>query len=142
MAPGKARLTQMLHVIAQDDLAPYLPVGILVVMAITFAVANIVLTRVIGPSREGAVKGTTYESGMNPITGARRRFNVRFYVLAMVFLVFDVEIIFLYPWAVTFSQMAPGSQESLVFLGRVLFFLLTTIVAFIYAWRKGVFRFE
>ncbi|MCZ6811811.1 MAG: NADH-quinone oxidoreductase subunit A, partial [Planctomycetota bacterium] len=83
-----------------------------------------------------------YESGMNPIGSARKRFNVRFYILAMTFLVFDVEIIFLYPWAVTFSNLAPRSPEAGLFLGRIMFFIGTSIVAYVYAWRKGVFRWD
>lgn len=128
--------------LAATELPSYLPIGILVVMAILFAVGNVVASRLIGPRREGAEKGLTYESGMNPVTSARKRFNVRFYVVAMVFLVFDVEIIFLYPWAATFAQMQPRTEEGLIFLGRILFFLFTTVVAFVYAYRKGVFRFE
>lgn len=128
--------------IATVDFSQYAPLGILVLMAIGFAVANIVLTKIIGPSRQGDVKGITYESGMNPVGTARKRFNVRFYIIAVTFLVFDVEIIFLYPWAATFSHLEPGSALSAEFLGRVLFFLFTTVVAYIYAFRKGVFRFD
>ena len=120
----------------------YLPILLLALMAVGFAVGNLVLSRVLGPRREGEVKSSTYESGMKPIGGARKRFNVRFYILAMTFLVFDVEIIFLYPWAVSFAQINPRSPDGALFLGRVLFFLFTTIVAYIYALRKGVFRFE
>ncbi|HYE03665.1 MAG TPA: NADH-quinone oxidoreductase subunit A, partial [Phycisphaerales bacterium] len=83
---------------ASVDVGSYAPVLLLIVMAITFAVANIVLSRLFGPRREGPVKALTYESGMNPIGTARKRFNVRFYLIAMIFLVFDIEIIFLYPW--------------------------------------------
>ncbi|MEO1585011.1 MAG: NADH-quinone oxidoreductase subunit A [Planctomycetota bacterium] len=124
------------------DLGSYLPLAIIVLMAITFSVANIVGTFVLGPRRDGAVKGLPYESGMNPVGSARKRFNVRFYLIAMVFLVFDVEIVFLYPWAVTFPNIdftAPGSAEWLV---RILFFLLTTVVAYVYGFRKGVFKFD
>ena len=96
----------------------------------------------IGPSRHGPSKGLTYESGMNPVGTARKRFNVRFYLIAMVFLLFDVEVIFLYPWATTFPNLEPGTREGLVWLGRILFFLLTTIVAYLYGYRKGVFRFD
>jgi NADH-quinone oxidoreductase subunit A len=60
----------------------------------------------------------------------------------MVFLVFDVEVIFLYPWAATFTQLDPQSDQSLVWLGRILFFLLTTVVAYLYGYRKGVFKFD
>lgn len=124
------------------DLRSYLPIGILLLMAVTFAVANVVLTLILGPSRDGAVKSTTYESGMDPIGTARKRFNVRFYIIAMTFLVFDVEVIFLYPWAVTFANINPASPEGQVFLGRVLFFMATTVIAYIYGYRKGVFRFD
>ena len=67
---------------------------------------------------------------------------MRFYILAMTFLVFDVEIIFLYPWAVTYTQLEPGSAESALFLGRILFFIATSIIAYVYAWKKGVFRWD
>lgn len=133
----------MTHATFQStDLPSYLPIGVLLLMAITFAVANVALSLLIGPRREGATKGITYESGMNPISSARKRFNVRFYLIAMVFLVFDVEIIFLFPWAATFAQVGARSDDAAVFLGRVLFFLLTTIIAYIYAQKKGVFRFD
>jgi NADH-quinone oxidoreductase subunit A len=79
---------------------------------------------------------------MDPFGSARKKFNIRFYVLAMTFQVFDVEIIFLYPWAVTFSQLEPRSPEAALFLGRILFFIGTSVVAYIYAWRKGVFRWD
>ncbi len=116
--------------------------GILLLMAVTFGVANLVMTHVLGPSRVGEVKGTTYESGMNPIGNARRRFNVRFFIVAMTFLLFDVEIVFLYPWAATFSQLGLDTGWHTIFLGRMVFFILTTIIAFMYAWRKGVFRYD
>ena len=123
-------------------LSSYVPVGLLVVMALIFAGANLLMTHVLGPRREGPTKDIAYESGMNPVGTARKRFNVRFYILAMTFLVFDVEIIFLYPWAVTFAKLEHTSPESALFLGRIMFFLATSVVAYIYAWRKGVFRWD
>ncbi len=128
--------------LAVVDLDSYIPVAILLVMAILFAVFNLVVTHVLGPTRHGPRKEIAYESGMNPIGTARKRFNVRFYILAMTFLVFDVEIIFLYPWAVTFTQLPPQSAEAQLFLGRIMFFIGTSILAYIYAWRKGVFRWD
>src|SRR5882724_5779547 len=128
--------------LAETDLGSYLPVALIILMAIGFGVANIVLSHVIGPRRQGKTKGQTYESGMNPIGTARKRFNVRFYLIAMVFLVFDVEIIFLYPWASTFPNVAAHSTEALIWLGRIFFFLLTTVVAYLYGYRKGVFKFD
>jgi len=128
--------------LAETPLSNYAPILILVGMAVTFAVANIVLTLIIGPQRDGAVKSATYESGMDPVGTARKRFNVRFYIIAMTFLLFDVEVVFLYPWASTFSNINPDTTEGDVFLFRVLFFLLTTVVAYVYGYRKGVFRFD
>jgi len=128
--------------LAQMDLTTYLPVFIVIVMAITFAVANVVLSKLLGPSRQGAVKEGTYESGMNPVGTARKRFNVRFYLIAVVFLVFDVEIIFLYPWAATFANLKVGSDNATLWLIRIMFFLFTTVVAYLYGWRKGVFKFD
>ncbi len=129
-------------VLALDGIISYLPVGVVIVMATGFVVINIVATTLIGPRADGVVKGMAYESGMDPIGSARKRFNVRFYILAMTFLVFDVEIIFLYPWAVTYAKLEPGSAESALFLGRIIFFMATSVVAYVYAWKKGVFRFD
>src|SRR5437763_9696825 len=84
----------------QDSWAP---VVLLLIIAIGFAVVNVGASLLIGPSRTGPGKEATYESGMIPFGDTRRRFNVRFYIVAMIFLVFDVEIVFLYPWATIFS---------------------------------------
>ena len=124
------------------ELNSYLPVALIVVMAIIFGAVNLIGTHLLGPTRHGDRKDMAYESGMAPIGTARKRFNIRFYILAMTFLVFDVEIIFLYPWAVDFTQMEPLSEEATLFFGRILFFILTSIVAYIYAWKKGVFRWD
>src|SRR5271156_6705106 len=80
------------------------PIVLLLVMGIGFAVTTIALSVLIGPSRTGPVKEGTYESGMVPIGDARQRFNVRFYIVAMIFLVFDVEIVFFYPWASIYAS--------------------------------------
>ena len=125
-----------------DGILSYLPVGVVIAMATGFVVVNIIATTLIGPRADGVIKGLAYESGMDPIGSARKRFNVRFYILAMTFLVFDVEIIFLYPWAVTYAKLEPGSAESALFLGRIIFFMATSVIAYIYAWKKGVFRFD
>ncbi|MFZ2874427.1 MAG: NADH-quinone oxidoreductase subunit A [Phycisphaerales bacterium] len=128
--------------LASTELSAYLPIALIVLMAIGFGVGNVVVSQLIGPRRAGAAKGQSYESGMNPVGTARKRFNVRFYLIAMVFLVFDVEVIFLYPWASTFPNIAERSDEGLIWLARILFFLFTTVVAYVYGYRKGVFRFD
>jgi NADH-quinone oxidoreductase subunit A len=124
------------------DISAYLPIVILLLMAVIFVVVNLLGTHILGPRHRGAEKDIAYESGMNPIGTARKRFNVRFYIVAMTFLVFDVEIIFLYPWAVTFTKLEPQSADARLFLARIMFFIATSIVAYIYAWRKGVFRWD
>lgn len=106
----------------------------------------------LGPKRNTAVKEMPYESGMDPIHDARRRFDVRFHLVAIAFLIFDVELLFLYPWAVasrnkdglkdvieTVGGSAPGFSRQLVF-GEVMVFLALLTLGFVYAWRKGVFR--
>lgn len=125
-----------------DGLDNYAALGVLLLIAVGFGLFNLVATTLLGPSRTGPVKETVYETGMNPIGTARKRFNVRFYILAMTFLVFDVEIVFLYPWATVFPNLAPGDPLGLQFLFRMLFFIGTSIIAFLYAWRKGVFSFD
>jgi len=124
------------------DVQSYLPVLILIAIAASFAIANVVISLLVGPRRDGPAKGRSYESGMNPIGSPRKRFNVRFYLIAMVFLVFDIEIIFLYPWATTFPNIDQTSVASTVWLARILFFVFTTLVAYAYGLRKGVFRFD
>ncbi len=124
------------------DLDNYLPIGLLVVMAVVFAAANLVGTHLLGRRVRGEIKESAYESGMNPFGTARKRFDVRFYILAITFLVFDVEIIFLYPWAVTYTKLVPRSPEATLVLGRIVFFIGTSVVAYVYAWRKGVFRWD
>ncbi len=130
----------MAPVLAQG--VDYVPLGILVLIAIVFAASNLLLTAIFGPGRRGSVKETPYESGMNPVGTARRRFNVRFYIVAMTFLIFDVEVVFFYPWATVFPNLGDNSPLAPLFLFRVLFFLATSVIAYLYAWRKGVFRFD
>jgi NADH-quinone oxidoreductase subunit A len=105
------------------------------------AIALLLLGGRFGPKRNSRVKEMPYESGMNPIHDARRRFDVRFHLVAIAFLVFDVELLFLYPWAVANKAPAPIRQfpAGLVFAEVMVFVALLT-VGFVYAWRKGVFR--
>jgi NADH-quinone oxidoreductase subunit A len=124
------------------DLSSYVPIAVLIGVVLFTAVAILLLTYLLGPRGENEAKRIPYESGMTPVGTPRKRFNVRFYVLAMTFLLFDVEIIFLYPWATTYTQIDATSELGTLFLGRILFFLAATIVAYAYAWRKGVFRFD
>jgi len=125
-----------------------LPIFLVAACATLVALALLGVGSVIGPTRTGRVKEMPYESGMDPIHDTHRRFDVRFYLVAIAFLVFDVELLFLYPWAVA-SRNAEGidraveagwvASRGLVF-GEVLAFIALLAVGFVYAWRKGVFR--
>jgi NADH-quinone oxidoreductase subunit A len=124
-----------------------LPIGLFVLVAAAVSVAMIAAPRLLAPRKRTAVKEMPYESGMDPIHDARRRFAVRFHLVAIAFLVFDVELLFLYPWAVATRnlegiQSVVGtlvSSRGLVFGGAMVFILLV-VVGFIYDWRKGVFK--
>lgn len=129
-----------------DPRSNWAPVLLLLIMGIGFAVTNVIASLLLGPSRTGKVKESTYESGMVPIGDTRKRFNVRFYIVAMIFLVVDVDIIFFYPWATIFphyitSAIVPDWQKNLLLLEMVVFVALL-LVAYIYAWGKGVFRWD
>jgi NADH-quinone oxidoreductase subunit A len=126
-----------------------LPVLLFVVVATLLSAGLLVVGWMMGPRRPGTdVKRMPYESGMDPIHDTRRRFDVRFHLVAIAFLVFDVELLFLYPWAVAAKNpagidVAVASQwvsgRGLVF-GGVLVFTALLLVGFAYDWRKGVFR--
>lgn len=127
-----------------------LPILLFMLCASGLAVGLLIVGKLFGPSKTGAVKEMPYESGMDPIHDTRRRFDVRFYLVAIAFLVFDVELLFLYPWAVAASHKSEGgidaavaagwvSSRGLVF-GEVIVFISLLVLGFIYAWRKGVFQ--
>jgi len=127
---------------------PAIPVFLFVLCALGLSLVLLVLAFTCGPRRSGAVKEMPYESGMDPIHDTRRRFDVRFHLVAIAFLLFDVEVLFLYPWAVATrnpdgidAAVSSGlvSSRGLVF-GEVMVFIALLAVGFVYAWRKGVFR--
>ncbi len=130
-------------------------VAILILIVIFIAVTVGVLTHLLGPKRHGATKDSVYESGMDAFSDSRKRFNVRFYLVAVMFLVFDVEVIFLYPFAVTWPKMMQdgatspltlaaesyGASPTFILVGAGLFFALLT-VGFLYEWQKGIFKWD
>ena len=137
-------LAQAVPASSDDAVSGWAPVVLLIVIGILFAVGNIVASIIIGPSRTGPAKETTYESGMVPVGDTRRRFNVRFYIVAMIFLVIDVDIIFFYPWASIFApviQKGTPDQGGMMLLEMIVFVALL-LVAYFYAWGKGVFRWD
>jgi NADH-quinone oxidoreductase subunit A len=125
-----------------------LPILLFAACAIALAVGMLLLAWAIGPTRQGAVKQMPYESGMDPIHSAHRKFDVRFHLVAIAFLVFDVELLFLYPWAVASRERVLGlaslySEEGLsrgLVFAEVLVFIGLLFLGWVYAWKKGVFR--
>ena len=137
-------LPTVLASLEPDPQNTWAPVLLLIVIAVGFAVTNVAASIVIGPSRTGRGKEETYESGMVPIGDTRKRFNVRFYIVAMIFLVFDVEIVFMYPWATIYPTEVrnPHSTMGGLLLVEMLVFIALLLVAYLYAWGKGVFRWD
>ena len=109
----------------------YLPIGIMIVAGILFGVVMSKASEFLGPKKPTDEKLSTYESGMEPVRSARERFSVRFYLIAMLFIIFDIEVVFLYPWAVNFRSFGmPGFVEMFVFIAILM-------VGLVFVWKKG-----
>ena len=128
------------------QLSAYYPALIYAAVVVGMAASIVGATHVpfLKPRKNTAVKQMPYESGMDPIGSARMQFDVKFYLIAILFLVFDVELLFLYPWAVTaYSEHASPvwrDQFGAVIAVEIVIFLATLAIAYVYAWQKGVFR--
>lgn len=117
-------------------LSDYVPILILILIAAAMVLVILVLSTVLGPRRENRYKRQTFECGSEPIGTARMRFSVKFYVVALLFILFDIEGIFIVPWAVLFRQMGvAGFIEMVVFIGIL-------GVGLAYVWRKGGLEWE
>src|SRR5579871_1867570 len=126
------------------DLTTYYPLFMYLLACIVIPIGAVIGSHLFGPHKNTAVKLMPYESGMDPIGEAQHRFDIKFYMIAILFLVFDVELLFLYPWAVI--AYGEGSDPawkiafgSIVFV-EILVFIATLAVAYVYAWRRGVFE--
>ena len=109
----------------------YIPIFLLILLSIGFAIFTLIVAWLVHPSRDSRVKLEPYECGIEPQTDARDRYSVRYYLVAMLFVIFDVETIFMFPWAVIMDV------EPLFFLIEMLVFLFILVVGYAYAWRKG-----
>jgi len=113
-------------------LSEYLPILVLAGLAFLFAVASLAASSVLRPNRPNPVKLSAYECGNDPVRLPRgERFSVKFYLVAMLFIIFDIETIFLFPWAITFRQLGMFG------LGEMAVFIALVFVAYLYVWRKG-----
>ena len=117
-------------------LETYLPILVLVAIAFAFAIGSVVMSRLVGQKKPSLVKLAPYECGMPLFGTARQRFSVKFYIVAMLFIVFDIEAVFLYPWAVMFKRLGIfGFVEMGVFI-------LILLVGYVYVWKKGALEWE
>ena len=122
----------------------YAPIGIMFLVAIGFAASQLLVTQLIGPRKRTATKLMPYESGKDPVGGARDRFSIKFYTVAVIFLLFDIEVLIMIPFAVAFKSLlfaeaSTGIAYGTIALVEILIFIVTLIVGYIYVWRKGVF---
>ncbi len=126
------------------SLTDYLPIVLMFVVALGFGLSQLLVTQLIGPRKRTATKLMPYECGKDPVGSARNRFSIKFYMVAVTFLLFDLEILFMIPFAVAFKQLLFQEAATGVFYGTVAFvgimiFLATVVIGLIYDWRKGAF---
>ena len=117
----------------------YIPILIVFIFVAGFAVTNIVLSHVVGTRKNTRAKLMPYECGMDPVGSAHQRFSVKFYLIAMLFILFDIEAIFLLPWAVVFKTLGQTTSKSFVFF-EMMIFVAALLVGYIYVWKKGLFE--
>ena len=124
------------------QLSDYLPLLILLVVAVVLAGTLVGLSWILGPKKPSAAKLAPYECGVTPVGSARERFPVKYYLIAMLFIVFDIETVFLYPWAVTFTRWGHHSALQIFSLLEMVVFIAILFVGYIYVWQKGAFEWE
>ena len=130
----------------------YLPVLLLIGFVVVNAVALVALSHLTMRMRPTPVKDTAYESGIPPLGDARERFSVKFYMVAMLFIIFDIETVFMIPWGVYYKQLScavplannicPAGQISFFGLGEMLVFMAILVVGFVYIWKKGALQWD
>ncbi|HAX50297.1 MAG TPA: NADH-quinone oxidoreductase subunit A [Ignavibacteria bacterium] len=119
-------------------LESYIPILIMMGGAVAFAIINVLVSKILGPKKPNAEKLSTYESGVEPYGTAHSKFSIKYYMAAMLFIIFDIEIVFMYPWAVTFTgfegaMLTYALIEMMVFIGLLL-------IAYFYMLRKGALK--
>jgi NADH-quinone oxidoreductase subunit A len=130
----------------------YLPVLLLLGFVVANAVMMILLSHLTMRSRKTAVKQTPYESGMPPLGDARERFSVKFYMVAVLFIIFDIETVFMLPWGAHYRELScatnlvngvcPTGQTSFFGLVEMVVFMLILLVGFVYVWKKGALQWD
>jgi NADH-quinone oxidoreductase subunit A len=132
MALPSSLAVEPLTTLVLADVSEYVPVLVMLLFAIGFAAVNLALSWVLGrKAPHNPVKDAAYECGMPPITDAHQRFSVKFYLVALLFVLFDIEVVFLYPWAVRYHH------DTLFLFGEMLVFLGILFLGWVYVIRKG-----
>ena len=117
-------------------LETYIPIGIMMVFGIAFGVVMSKASEWFGPQNPTETKLSTYESGMEPVRSAHERVSVKYYMVAMLFIIFDIEVVFLYPWAVNFRGLGMfGFVEMVIFIGILM-------LGYLYLWKKGALQWD
>ncbi len=129
---------------SQFNLIEYAPIGIMFLIAVGFATSQLLVTQLIGPRKRTATKLMPYECGKDPVGSARDRYSIKFYTVAVIFLLFDIEVLFLVPFAVAFksllrAEVSTGVQYGTIALIEILIFIATLVIGYIYVWKKGTF---
>ena len=121
-------------------LQTYFPIGVVLLVAALLAIVMLTIAGLLGPRRSSAVKDAPFECGSTPIGSARERFGVKFYVVAILFIVFDIEAIFIYPWAILLAPDLKTGYPGLGWTGFISMgiFAATLVAGLVYVWKKGV----
>ncbi len=122
-------------------LLQYAAIAIMIFLVAAVAIIAIVLGTLFGPKRPLKVKTMPYESGMNPVGPGTRRIPVRFYLIAVLFILFDIEVVFFIPWALVFRQFVAAGNGPFL-LGEMLVFIAILLVGYVYAWKKGALEWD
>lgn len=130
---------------SEFSLMDYAPIGLMFMVAMGFAVSQLLVTQLIGPRKRTATKLMPYECGKDPIGSARDKFSIKFYTVAVIFLLFDIEVLFMIPFAVAFKALlaqqkivGAAAYGTIAFV-EILVFVSTLIIGYIYVWKKGTF---
>ncbi|HEY6806026.1 MAG TPA: NADH-quinone oxidoreductase subunit A [Pyrinomonadaceae bacterium] len=120
------------------NLSDYLPILLMFIVAGGFAVGNVLLSQFVGQRKSTRTKLMPYECGKDPVGSARERFSVKFYLIAMIFILFDIEVIFLVPWAVVYKRFAAAGNGTFVY-AEMMVFIVLLLAGYIYVVKKGAF---
>ena len=129
---------------SEYNIFDYVPIGIMFLVAAGFGVSQLLVTQLIGPRKRTATKLMPYECGKDPVGSARDKYSIKFYIVAVVFLLFDIEVLFIIPFAVAFKSLLAEEKISGIAFGtialvEILVFIATLVVGYIYVWKKGIF---